>query len=188
MAWRQADLAAFNTLMNWRLQAVVPRPKDKADNVSTSSMALLLLCLSFLCLGPSSEYLSHTLCCVEVRFLPLLTLLHPKELGWEREAESSKKHRHRKFDSTTVQSVLQHLNHLQACAYVMDSTDLNLFWLDWFLLNFCWCSLDLTDGTEHCSQLLVWKNPRQGHGWEEGRETKACASESASLPSPHLSQ
>lgn len=60
VAWRQADLAASNILMAWRLQAVVPRPKDKADNGSTcSSMSQLLYCQ---CLEPFSAYLSHRLC------------------------------------------------------------------------------------------------------------------------------
>lgn len=41
----------------------------------------------------------------------------------------------------------------------MDSSDLDIFWLDWFLLNACWCSLDPTERTEHCSLLLLWWLP-----------------------------
>lgn len=89
---------------SYELKAAGSCPKAKRQSWQWQHQ--LLLCLSFLCLGPSSEYLSLTLCCVEVRSLPLLSLLYPKELGWEREADSSRKHRHRKFDSATVQSVL----------------------------------------------------------------------------------
>lgn len=146
--------AASNTLMAWRLQAVVPRPKDKADNGSTcSSMSQLLYCQ---CLEPFSAYLSHRLCMCWGEISATAAPSVPKGTGLGKGSWHSKKHRHRQFDSTSAQSVLWHLNHLEVCAYVMDSIHLDIFWFDWFLLNICWCSLDPTERTEHCSPLLVW--------------------------------
>lgn len=125
-------------------------------------------CCFFVSAWSPPQNMSATACaCVEVRSLPPLPLLFPKELSWEK--GSWQLVRNTDTGSLIAQLYNQYCSTstIWKCVHVMDSMDLDIFWLDWFLLNDCWCSLDPTQRTEHCSPLLVRQLPsrsRPGRG------------------------